>query len=152
MHGLINHKDSKTKWGYPKKLTYKGTLRQVFIRAYRMKIQSVIFLFLTQLCELLPLFLDLLPSSLCQSTGYTDSGGGGGCRVLLETIFCRSLPLCIWPDSEATKLLDYPQQKPRRGGGLRQINTCHRVPLQDDFFRWRHFALRSNLGWTIRPN
>ncbi len=33
------------------------------------------------------------PSSLCQSTVHTDGvwpGGGGGCRVLLETIFCRT--------------------------------------------------------------
>ncbi len=48
----------------------------------------------------------------------------------LETKFCRSLTLCIWPDSEATKLLDHPKQKPRRGGGLRQINICRKVPLQ----------------------
>ncbi len=70
------------------------------------------------------------PPSLCQSTEYTDSawqGGGGGCWVLLETIFCRSLTLSIWPDSEPTKLLYHPKQKPRRGGGLRQINTCRRV-------------------------
>ncbi len=25
--------------------------------------------------------------------------------------------------------------------GLRQINTCRKVPLQVNFFRWRHFAL-----------
>jgi hypothetical protein len=66
--------------------------------------------------------------SLCQSTVYTDSacvtggggGEGGGCWVLLKTIFCRSLTLCTWPDLEPPKLLDLPQQKRRRGGGLRQ--------------------------------
>jgi hypothetical protein len=31
-HGLINYKDTKTKWRHLKKLTYKGSLRQVFIR------------------------------------------------------------------------------------------------------------------------
>ena len=31
----------------------------------------------------------------------------------------------------------------RRGGGLRKINTCRKVPLQVNFFRWRHFALLS---------
>ncbi len=31
-------------------------------------------------------------------------------------------------------------QKPRRGGGLRQINSCRKVLLQAHFFRWRHFA------------
>ena len=60
-------------------------------------------------------------------------GGGGGCWVVLETIFCRSLTLCFWPDSEPTKLLDHPKQKPRRGGGLRQINTRRKVPLQVNF-------------------
>ncbi len=48
-----------------------------------------------------------------------------------------------WPASKPTKLLDHPKQKPRRGGGLRQINTCRKVPLQLNFFRWRHFALLS---------
>jgi hypothetical protein len=65
----------------------------------------------------------------------------GGCWVLLETIICRSLT--PWPDSEPMKLLDHPKQKPSRGGGLRQINTCRKVPLQVKFFRWRHFALVS---------
>ncbi len=27
--------------------------------------------------------------------------------------------------------------------GLRQINTCRKVPLQVNFFKWRHFALLS---------
>jgi hypothetical protein len=33
-------------------------------------------------------------------------------------------------DSEPTKLLDHSKQKPKRGGVLRQINTCRKVPLQ----------------------
>ncbi len=45
------------------------------------------------------------------------AGKGWGCWVLMETIFCRSLSLCIWPDSEPTKLLDHhAKQKTRRGG------------------------------------
>jgi hypothetical protein len=35
----------------------------------------------------------------------------------LETIFCRSLTLCL------------PKQRPRRGGGLRQINTAEKYLL-----------------------
>ncbi len=31
------------------------------------------------------------------------------------------------------KLLDHPNQKPRRGGGLKQISTCRKVPLQLNF-------------------
>jgi hypothetical protein len=38
-----------------KKFTCKGTLRQVFIRVNRLEIQSVVLVFSTQLCELLPL-------------------------------------------------------------------------------------------------
>ncbi len=51
------------------------------------------------------------------------AGRGWGCWLLLETIFCRSLTLCIWQDSESTKLLE--------------------VPLHVKFCRWRHFALFS---------
>ncbi len=90
------------------------------------------------------------PPFLCQRAVqypilYTDSVWlGGGWGVLSpETIFCRSFTLCIWPDSEPTKLLDHPKQKPRREGGLRQINTCRKVSLQVHFFRWRHFAFVS---------
>jgi len=103
--------------------------------------------FSTQLCELLPLYPSLWfnspPPLPCVKVQYIRLrlGGGGGFWVLLEIMFCRSLTFCIWPDSEPTKLLDYPKQKPRRGGGLRQINTCR--PFTCKFFRWRHFALLS---------
>jgi len=82
-----------------------------------------------------------LPSQ-SQSTVYTDVWlAMGGYWVVLETIFCKSLTL--WPDSQPTNLLDHPKQKSRSGGDLRQINTCHKVLLQVNFFRWRHFALLS---------
>ncbi len=54
-HGLINFIDTKANCRRLKTLTNKGTLRQVFIRDYRLEIQSVMLVFLTQLCELLPL-------------------------------------------------------------------------------------------------
>jgi hypothetical protein len=54
-HGLINYIDTKAKCRQLKKLTCKGTLRQVFISIYRLEIHSVILVFSTQLCELLPL-------------------------------------------------------------------------------------------------
>jgi hypothetical protein len=31
------------------------------------------------------------------------------------------------------------------GHGLKQINTCRKVPLQVNFFKWRHFAVVSNI-------
>ncbi len=73
---------------------------------------------------------------MCQCTVYNiqtvydwEGMGGVDCWVLLETIFCRSLTLSIWPDLEPTKLLDHPRLKPRRGGGLIRIYTFRKVPL-----------------------
>jgi hypothetical protein len=52
-------------------------------------------------------------------------GGGGGCRVLLETIFCKSLTLCVRQDSEPTKLLGHRKRRPRRGDGLKAPTDGH---------------------------
>jgi hypothetical protein len=41
------------------------------------------------------------------------------------------------------KIATPPQTKPRRGGGLRQINIFRTVSLHVNFFRYRHFALLS---------
>jgi hypothetical protein len=75
-----------------------------------------------------------LPPSLCHIT-HTDSvwlggdegvWGGGGVKLCLR-------PYSAGPDAEPTKLVVHPEQKPRRGGaGLRQINTCRKVPLQEN--------------------
>ncbi len=53
-NGLINYTFTKTKCRHFKKLTCKGTLRQVFIKVFRLEIKSVLLVFSTQLCELLP--------------------------------------------------------------------------------------------------
>jgi hypothetical protein len=53
--GLINCIVTKAKCRHLKKLPSKGNLRQVFIRDYRLDIQSVMFVFSTQICELMPL-------------------------------------------------------------------------------------------------
>ncbi len=47
----------------------------------------------------------------------------------------KSYTMCIWQDSEPTKLLYHPKQILRRGGGLGQINTFHQVPLLVNFFK-----------------
>jgi hypothetical protein len=111
LHGLINYKDTKTQCRHLKRFTWKGTLQQVFIRVYRLT-----GIFDPALWIIAPLTFSLvhLPPSLFQSTVYTRTysvwlGGGGG--IVLEIIFCRSLTLCIWPDSEFTKLLDHSKQK-----------------------------------------
>ncbi len=100
-----------------KKITCKRTSRQVFIRVYRLQIQSVMLAFSTQNCALLPLKPSLLfdspplpPFHVNKYTLYTYTVcEGWGYGVL----------------------------------GLRQINTCRKVPLQVNFFSWRHFALSS---------
>ncbi len=145
-HGLINCVDIKAKYRYLKKLTCEGTLRQVFNRVYRLEIQSVMLAFATQLCELLPLKPSFWfnsphpspPPSLYQSTVYTNSErleGVGGCWVLLETILCRSLALCIWTDSEPTKLLDRPPiQKPWRERGHQSDKHLPQSLFANQFF------------------
>ncbi len=50
-----NDIDISAKCRQLKKLTWKGTLRQMFIRVYRLKIQSVMSVNSTRFCELLPL-------------------------------------------------------------------------------------------------
>jgi hypothetical protein len=52
-HGIINFIDAKAKCRHLKKFIRKGTLRQLFIRIYRLEIQLVSLVYLTQLCELL---------------------------------------------------------------------------------------------------
>jgi hypothetical protein len=109
--------------------------------------------FSTHLCDQNSPLLPLSPSLWFTTTPFTLLCVNKYCKLvcmytmcrggLLETIFCRSFTLCFWPDSEPTKLLDHPKQKPSRGGGLRQINTCLKVPLQVNFLRWQHFALPS---------
>ncbi len=129
-HGLINFIDIKAKCRHRKNLPVKGLCGRVY---------RLVMLVFFDLLPLSPaLWFNSPPplSSLCQSTVYTGSvwlGGGGACWVLLENIFWRSSTLCIWLDSEPTKLLDHHKQKPRRGGGLKQINTCRKVPLHVNF-------------------
>ncbi len=137
-HVLINYViDTKAKCHHLKKLTCKGTLRQKFITVYVDWKQSVMLVFSTQLCELLPLQPSLWfnsPPPFLFSKYSIDrqcvwlGGGRGG-----VTIFCRRLTLRIWPVLQPEKRLDHPKQKPRSGGGLRQINTCRKVPLQVNF-------------------
>ncbi len=89
-----------------------------FNRVYRLEIQSVMLVFSTQLCKLLPLspflwFNSPSPPCVNKYTVYTYTVCKGG-RVWVL--------------------------------GLRQIITCRKVPLRVNFFKWRHFALPSSMS------
>ncbi len=102
---LPSHLSLLSKCRHLKKLTCKGIFRQAFIRVYRLERQSVMLVFSTRLCKLLPLQAFSLvhlppPPSLCQSTLYTDSVWlGRGLGVLScvgdHILQSRSLSLCI---------------------------------------------------------
>jgi hypothetical protein len=70
---------------------------------------------------------------------YTGGGRGSGC---VESIY-RSYTLCIWPDSELTKLLYHRKQKPRWGEGATDKHLPP-SPFAGQFFKKsRHLWLES---------
>ena len=76
-----------------------------------------------------------LPFSLVQLSSLS-------CGVLLETIFCRSFTLYIWPDSEPTKLLDHhPKQNHRRGGGPQTDKHLPQSPFTCKYFQMTTFCI-----------
>ncbi len=99
-------------------------------------------------CSILPPWVPpLLPFPVWISTGvhiHTGRGRGSGC---VESI--SRYTLCIWPDSEPTKLLYHPKQKHRRGGGLRQINTCRQVPLLVNFWEKPTFSVKWHYRYLV---
>ncbi len=107
--------------------TCKGTLRQVFIRVYRLGIQSVMFVFSTKLCELLPLYLlssSPPPSPLpCLNkiysvqVQYTERGG----RVNQREGYRGNSSQSWVENTNITGCTSYL---------CTLINTCRKVPLQ----------------------
>jgi hypothetical protein len=140
LHGLINYKDTKSKfrlhlcliefinWRYSQSCWY---FRPSFVKYCP--------------CNLLsgsppPVPPSPFPKSKYNIYRQSVSGKGwwkgGGCWVVLETIFCRSLTLCFWPDSEPTKLLYHPKHKNLGGEGawLRQIKHLPQRTFTGQFF------------------
>ncbi len=108
-----------------------------FNRVYRLEIQSIMLVFSTPLVNHCPsnLLTGSAPPPLLIRKGlciYTVCNGGGEGSGCVESIY-KSYTLCIWSDSE--QFLYHPKQKPRRGGGLRQINTLLRSPFTGKFSR-----------------
>ncbi len=155
-HGLISYKNITTKCRHLKKFTCKETLRKVFIRVYRLKIQRVMLVFSTQLCELLPLSSSLwfnspppfsLPCVKVQNIqrvcGWEGLGVlspvGGHILQEFNTLYLTRFRTYKIAKSKS------PQTK-TKGRRLRQINTCSKVLLQAIFFRWHHFILHCILS------
>ncbi len=120
-HLLINYKDTKTKC-HLKNWPVKGLCGRCLLEFRDWRYSQSCWYFVPALWTIAPLTFSLFhppPLSLCQRTVCYWEGVRG--VVLLETIFCRSLTLSIWPDSEPTKLLDDPKENPRRGGPQRAL-------------------------------
>ncbi len=62
--------------------------------------------------EIMPFFASKRNENFASVSIFASEAKRKGGRTLVETIFY------IWPDSDHTKLLDHPKQKPRRGGGV----------------------------------
>ncbi len=128
----------------------------VFDRFCRLEIQPVVSqvgIFVPS-CEILPLYLshwfpspfpcvNMYRSTVRIYTVCNGGGGEGGIGLCVQHILLyMSCTLCIWPDSEPTKLLYHPRQKKnRRGGSLRHINTCRQIPLLVNFKKIQHLGL-----------
>ncbi len=92
--------DTKANCRHLKKLTCKGTLRQVFIRVYRLEIQYVMLIFFDPaLWTVAPLSFSLVPQSpfacVNKYTVYTctvcKGGGEHGVLGLRQINTCRSI-------------------------------------------------------------
>jgi hypothetical protein len=70
----------------------------------------------------------IVPPKKIISRSFLNSG------TLIVNILQELNTLYLTRFVEPSKLLDHPKQKPRKGGGLRQMNTCRQVPLQVNFF------------------
>jgi hypothetical protein len=91
-----------------KKLTCIGTLRQLFVTVFRLEIQSVMLIFSTR-------FVNCCPSHLPCVKEYIY------CTLYTYTVQCT-----VSKGEGGT------------GVGPQQINTCSKVPLHVNIFRWRH--------------
>ncbi len=87
----------------------------VFNSVYRLEIQSVMLVFSTQLCELLP-------------------SRGEGDRVVWRA-YTGIIHCLFYQIREPTKLFYHPKQKPRRGGGLRHNKHMPQSTFSGQFLR-----------------
>ncbi len=108
--------ESKAKCRHLLKLACKRTLRQVFIRVYRLEIQTVMLVFSTQLCELL---------------------------VLLPSLWFNSPPFPVWISILYTRIQCVRGGGCMGASGPLTDKHLPQIPFTGQFFIWRHFALLS---------
>ncbi len=114
--GLINYIDTEAKCRHLKILTYKGTLRPVS--------KFIVWIYSQSCWYFRSSFVSFCPSPLLSGSTLPPLPCVNKYTVFRYTV-CKG------------------------GGcgygvqGLRQINTCRKVPLLVNFIRWRHFALPS---------
>jgi hypothetical protein len=79
------------------------------------------------------------PPTQSQSSVCTDSvwlgGGGVGMLNCVGDHILQEFNTLYLTRYRTYKIALPPQKKSRRGGGLRQINTCRKVPFTCKFFR-----------------
>jgi hypothetical protein len=114
----------------------------VFYRVYRLEIQSVMLVFSTQLRELLYCSSSILSGSpppihkvKVQFIKTVCSWDGVGGVELCWRPFLQELNTMYLTRFRKYKNCFTFKEKPRRGGGLRQINACRTVPLQVNFLK-----------------
>ncbi len=140
-HGLIKYKDTKTKF-----------------RLYLCLIEFIDWRYSQSCWYCRPSFVNYCSSNLLFGSppplpkvqvqyiqtvcGWEGVVGGGGCWVVLETIFCRSLTPLYLARFRTYKIASPPPNRNLGGeGGLRQ--TATKSLYKAIFFRCRHLALLS---------
>ncbi len=77
------------------------------------------------------------------------AGRGWGCWVVLETYSAEEFTLCFWPDSEPTKLLYRPKQKPRRGWRPQTDKHLPQSSFTGQFFHITTFGIAFLLSISL---
>jgi hypothetical protein len=131
-------------------------LRQVFIRVYRLVIQSVVLVFSTQLCELLPvapLTLSLvqlsspLPSVKVQ---YVWLGGGWGVLSPVEDHILQEFNTLYLTIFRTYKIARPPETKTLEGRGPQTDKHLPQSPFTGQIFRMTTFYFKVSI-YLISP-
>ncbi len=116
----------------------------VFNRVCRLEIQSIMLVFSTQLVNFCPSNLlsasppqplPPFPKSKYRIYRQRVAGRGWGVMSCVGDYILQEFNTLFLTRFRTYKIARPPQIKHRRGGGLKQIKTCRKVPLQVNYFR-----------------